>query len=89
MSTVPYRLDQVEEHVRQQRELNMKINEGLYALNHSLALGIATLTTRMEAHDKAKDRWRAMVMTVASGVALALILFLAKVTWMMQSAKLP
>lgn len=89
LSTVPYRLDLLDEHVRQQRELNGKLVEGLHALKMTLDHGIATLTMRMEAHDKSKDRWRNWVMTIASGLALALILFLARVTWMIQSAKLP
>jgi hypothetical protein len=89
MSTVEYRLDLVDDHVRQQRELNGKLVEGLHALKMSLDHGIAVLSSRMEAHDKAKDRWRNWVMGIASTIAVALILFLARLTWMYQSARLP
>ncbi len=89
MSTVPYRLDLIDDHVKQQRELNGKLVEGLHALKMSLDHGIAVLSMRMEAHDKAKDRWRNWAMGIAASIAVALIIFLARVTWMMQSARLP
>jgi hypothetical protein len=89
MSSIPYRVDQLDIYVREQRLLNSELVEGLNALKLSLDHGIEKLTTRMEAHDKAKDRWRNWVMGIASTIAVALIIFLARVTWMYQSAKLP
>ncbi len=51
--------------------------------------GIDKLSLRMEAHDRAKERWRNWAMGISSAVAVALILFLAKLTWMYQAARLP
>lgn len=96
LSNIPYRMDLLDEHVAEQRKLNAMVTEGLHALNVNLAAlkssldhGIEKLTMRMEAHDKAKDRWRNWAMGIASTIAVALILFLARITWVTQAAKLP
>lgn len=88
-SSVPFRLEQVEDHVREQRELNAKLNEGLWALRATMEKGLGALSDRIKQHDESRDMWRKIVIAVLSALALGLVGFLLKISVMVQGARLP
>jgi hypothetical protein len=88
-STLPYRLEQVEAHMKEQRELNAKLNEGLWAIRSALELGLKSLSDRVSEHDKAKAGRDKFAQSVWAAVAIAAIMAAAKVASIVQGSHLP
>jgi hypothetical protein len=93
---VPRRIGVVEDHVKEQRELNMKLTEGLWALRTALEKGTATvdaaltaMSTRIQVHDDRRAFWLKVSLSVVSALALMLIVWLARISYIVQSNKLP
>jgi hypothetical protein len=92
LGTIPFRMEQVEAHVKEQRMLNEKVSEGLWAIRALLEKGIADMAARVDVHDKAKKKTERYVHSIGAGLAVAVIMAVATfaiTAYRVQSARLP
>lgn len=87
--TLPFRMDQLEDHVREQRDLNQKLNEGLWAIRMSIDGGMAALSARVDKHDidlrKREKFSQGVMLAIAAAVIGALVTFAVRT----RNAQLP
>jgi len=90
-SSVPNRLTILETRLQHYSEDLVQLSEkidGLDAKFDLLNTNMALLIDQRDKSEKALSRWKTLALSVAGGLAVALIAFLAKVCWVVQSSKL-
>lgn len=82
---VPVAMEIIADHLDEQERLGDSLKMGM----DGIRMAIEKLDARVAAHDKRKAVWDKFVMTVATGLALAVIVGLYKIAMIVQSSRLP
>jgi hypothetical protein len=85
---IPWRVLSIERFADEQRELNAKINEGLWAIRSTMEKGFADLDSRIKVHDERKQIATKVVIGCLTAFAVALVGWLLNISRIVQSAKL-
>jgi len=93
---IPRRVENAERYIDEQRKFNAQLTEGLWALRVALEKGVVTMDAALEAmsarvkvHDERRGFWIKVWLAVVTAGAVGLLGWLMRISWMVQSSKLP
>lgn len=82
---VPVAMEVIGEHLEEQARMSEALGRGL----DGVRLAVEDLSKRVGEHDKRKARWDKFTMTVATGLAIAMIAGLYRLAMIVQASRLP
>lgn len=89
LSDLPRRVEKVETHVDEQRRFNAQLTEGIWALKSMVEKSVGELSARIKIHDDRRAFWLKVAIGVMTAVALTLMGWIMKISYIVQTSKLP
>jgi hypothetical protein len=95
LSDLPRRVGEIEKYIEEQRKFNAQLNESAWAIKMAMEKGLNTMekalgdiNNRVKVHDDRRRFWIKVWGTIVGAMALIIIGWAMKISWMVQSNKL-